>query len=207
MASEPKVTIEPLSKFQPQRRNANRHTPRGLGMLETEMQASGFVAPMTAAKDGEVFDGSARLETAFTVFEGQDAIVLEHDGTRPIIMRRTDIPNAQTPEALRISIAANRVAEADLDFDAVTLFEIAKENDGLLDNLFTKGELDKIFKMPDGKEEDEEKDAGSRTIEFKLTYDQFLMVKQAIKDHGGDASAFLVSAAAGYLENGWGVPV
>jgi hypothetical protein len=144
-SAAPKVTIEPLSKFQPQRRNANRHTPRGLGMLETEMQASGFVAPMTAAKDGEVFDGSARLETAFTVFEGQDAIVLEHDGTRPIIMRRTDIATADTPEAVRISVAANRIAAVDLDFDPELLAEIEEQSPGLLAGLFSEQELDDVF--------------------------------------------------------------
>ena len=140
----PKVTIEPIARYQPQRRNANRHTPRGLGMLETAMQTDGFVAPMTAANDGEVIDGSARLEKAATVF-GDEVLVIEHDGTRPIIMKRTDIPNAQTPEAKRISVAANRIAAVDLDFDAEMLAEIEEQTPGLLAGLFSEQELDDVF--------------------------------------------------------------
>ena len=148
----PKVTIEPIARYQPQRRNANKHTPRGLGMLETAMQTDGFVAPMTAANDGEVIDGSARLEKAATVF-GDEVLVIEHDGTRPIIMKRTDIPNASTPEAKRISVAANRIAAVDLDFDAEMLAEIEEQTPGLLAGLFTPGEMESVFgKKPEGED-------------------------------------------------------
>ena len=87
-----------LSDFVPQRRNANKHTQRGMGMLEQSMRQHGYVAPMTAAADGEIIDGSARIETSANVF-GDDVIVVEHDGTKPVIMVRTDIASADSPEA------------------------------------------------------------------------------------------------------------
>ena len=105
-----------LSDFSPQRRNSNRHTQRGMGMLEQSMRTYGYVAPMTAAADGEIIDGSARIETSANVF-GDDVIVVEHDGTKPVIMVRTDIASADSPEARAIAYAANRVAQVDLDFD------------------------------------------------------------------------------------------
>ena len=86
------------------------------------MRKYGYVTPMTAAADGEIIDGSARAETGATVF-GDDVIVVHHDGTKPVIMVRDDIPSADTPEAREISIAANRIAQVNLDFDAEVLLE------------------------------------------------------------------------------------
>lgn len=124
----PEVKTEPLSKYRPQRVNANRHTPRGLGMLDNAMAQDGYVAPMTATADGEVIDGSARLEKAVERFP-DEAIVVPHDGTRPVIMVRTDIPNANDPRAKRIAVSANRIAQADLDFDPAVLAELSAEID------------------------------------------------------------------------------
>ena len=84
------------------------------------MRKYGYVTPMTAAADGEIIDGSARAETGATVF-GDDVIVVHHDGTKPVIMVRDDIPSADTPEAREISIAANRIAQVNLDFDPEVL--------------------------------------------------------------------------------------
>ena len=117
-----KVTTDKLGKFRPQTRNANRHTQRGMGQLEASMRKYGYVTPMTAAADGEIIDGSARAETGATVF-GDDVIVVHHDGTKPVIMVRDDIPSADTPEAREISIAANRIAQVNLDFDPEVLLE------------------------------------------------------------------------------------
>ena len=115
-----KVTTDKLGRFRPQTRNANRHTQRGMGQLEASMRKYGYVTPMTAAADGEIIDGSARAETGATVF-GDDVIVVHHDGTKPVIMVRDDIPSADTPEAREISIAANRIAQVNLDFDPEVL--------------------------------------------------------------------------------------
>ena len=115
-----KLSNDKLERFRPQTRNANRHTQRGMGQLEASMRKYGYLTPMTAAADGEIIDGSARAETGATVF-GDDVIVVHHDGTRPVIMVRDDIPSADTPEAREISIAANRIAQVNLDFDPEVL--------------------------------------------------------------------------------------
>lgn len=111
-----KVEIRKLSEFRPLQHNPNRHTPRGLKALEDAMQEVGYVAPLTVAADGESLDGAARLEVSYEHL-GDEAIVVEHDGTRPVVMVRTDVPNASTPIAKRIIYGANRVAELDLDWD------------------------------------------------------------------------------------------
>lgn len=131
-----------LARFRPARKNANMHSQRGLGMLTRAMHGSGYVAPMTATADGEVIDGSARLEVAAEVFGDVEPLVVDHDGTRPIIMRRTDIPDADDPRAVAIALEANRIAEADLVWDAAVLAEIADAGDVDLSMLWTPDELD-----------------------------------------------------------------
>lgn len=134
-----------LSGFTPQRRNANKHTQRGLGMLTDAMRRSGYVAPMTATADGEVIDGSARLEVAEDVFGGVEPLVIDHDGTRPVIMRRTDIPDASDPRAKRIAIEANRIAAVDLDWDPEILAQFAAGEPEILAGLWRDDELAAIL--------------------------------------------------------------
>jgi hypothetical protein len=117
-----------LRDFRPAAHNANTHTPRGLGLLDQSLSEDGYVAPMTATADGEVIDGSARLERVAERF-GPDVepIVIEHDGTRPIIAKRIDIPHANTPIARRIALRANRVAQLDLAWNTDELTRLAQE--------------------------------------------------------------------------------
>lgn len=148
---EPKIKIEKLKRYRPQRANANKHTERGIGMLDQSMSEDGYVAPMTAAADGEIIDGSARLERAYERF-GDDAIVVHHDGTKPIVMVRTDIKSADTPEAKRIALRANRIAQVDLDWSPEILAQLKDE--GVTDSVFTEKELAAL--LPQGESKDAE---------------------------------------------------
>lgn len=135
--------IGKLSDFVPQRKNANRHTARGMGLLEDSMSQDGYVAPMTATADGEVIDGSARLEKSALVFSDSDeAIIVEHDGRLPIVMKRTDIENAEDPRAKSIALRANRIAEVNLDFDPIILKELSRDLD--LSSLWNEEEMKNI---------------------------------------------------------------
>lgn len=137
------VKRDTIDNFRPQRANRNRHKERGMGALESSMRKLGYVAPMTAAANGEVIDGSARLETSAIVFD-DDVLVVHHRGDKPIIMVRDDIPNADTPEARQIAIAANRIAQVNLDWDVEGLLEDAVS--GLdLAGLFSQNELDEML--------------------------------------------------------------
>lgn len=143
-----------LSNFRPQSKNANKHTERGLGLLEKSISKNGWIGAMTAASDGEIFDGSARLETVAGALP-EDPIIVETDGKRPVIIKRTDIKKATDPRAVRLALEANRIQEIDLDWDIDILGEIAEKKKQLLDGLFTDVELGKL-----GVElEDESKDA------------------------------------------------
>lgn len=138
-----KVEDGSIESFRPQRRNLNRHSQRGMGALEASMRKHGYVAPMTAAASGEIIDGSARLETVANVFD-DDVLIVHHDGTRPVVMVRDDIPDATTNEARAISALANRVAEINLEWDAAEL--LADLQSGVdFGDVFNQDELDELL--------------------------------------------------------------
>lgn len=139
--SKPKISQ--LADLTPQRRNANRHTERGMNRLEASIRTDGYLTPMTAAASGEVFDGSARLETVADVMAGVEPIIVRSDGTRPIVHIREDIPDASDPRAVRLAVAANRVAELNLDWDLAVLAELRDE--GALDAVFTAEEVEALL--------------------------------------------------------------
>src|ERR1035437_2369839 len=141
----PARAVTPLADFRPQRVNANTHAPRGLGMLDAALSEDGYVAPMTACRSGEVIDGSARLERVAERFAGVEPIVVEHDGTRPVIMVRTDIPSADTEQAVRISLRANRIAQADLQWSPEMLAQIAAAFPDATTGLWSAEELAEVL--------------------------------------------------------------
>ncbi len=138
-----------LSDFMPQKDNANAHTERGLKALSKSYDDVGYVAPMTAAANGEVIDGSARLERAFDQFD-DEALVIRHSGDRPIIMIREDVPDGDDPRAKKISYSANRIGEIDLKWNPNQLL-IDKEAGVDFSGLFFENEFDEITK--DAKQE------------------------------------------------------
>ncbi len=93
--------------------------------LETSIATDGWIGAITVAADGETFDGSARVEKTAENGMLDGAIVVDSDGTRPIVVRRTDIPTATDERAVRLGIAANRVAELNLEWEPDVLAGIA----------------------------------------------------------------------------------
>jgi DNA modification methylase len=147
------------SEFRPQARNANSHTDRGMEMLATSIDEVGWIGAITVAADGEVFDGSARHEVAGRALP-KDAVVIDHDGKKAIYIRRTDIPNAKDPRAVKAGILANRTAEVNLEWNVEALEAIGEEVD--LTPWFTDEEMDGWGDAVDGdwdapsEEQDEE---------------------------------------------------
>ena len=132
-----------LSDFQTQRRNTNKHKPRGMGMLDNVIAKEGWIGAITTAANNEAFAGSARLETAQGRFGDEfEPIVFDIDGTRPVVLRRIDIPTADDPRAIRLGIADNRVAEVNNDTDIGLIQEVAEIID--LSSLYFDDELAKL---------------------------------------------------------------
>jgi hypothetical protein len=133
-----------LPSIKTQRKNANKHTQQGMQALEQSIQQDGMIGAVTIAANGEVFDGSARREV-FDTLALQDCIIVHSDGSKPIIHIRDDIATADDPKAVRLGLAANRIAELNLDWDADILTEIQAHDATLFDGLFDDTELKNIL--------------------------------------------------------------
>lgn len=116
-----------LADLRPQVVNANKHTERGAAMLEKSLQTDGPIGAITAAADGEVFDGSLRLEKYADIMPGVKPIFVESDG-RPVVVVRTDIPSASDPRAKRLGVAANSIPAMDYNPDGAILALLARED-------------------------------------------------------------------------------
>jgi len=132
-----------IAEFRPLEANPNQHTERGMHQLKQSVEEDGWVAPITVAADGESLDGAARTEVA-TDKSADSVVVVEHDGTKPVIMVRTDIPDASTPLARRIIYRANRIAELDLSWDGQQI-AVDLEAGMDLDDMFSGDEIAAIL--------------------------------------------------------------
>ena len=174
-----------LSDFKTQRKNSNRHTDRGLDMLNKAISDDGWITAITVCEDGEAIDGSARLETAYQKFgEGVEPIIVRSNGDRPIIHIRDDLPNADDPRAKKLSLWANRIASVDLAWDAEILAGIAEEVDisdmffddelaAIVDADSEEGDYDQSFvndQRISTPKENEDKYLNSSVRQFILTY-------------------------------------
>ena len=112
-----------------------------MSTLEKSIEKDGWIGAITVAADGETFDGSARIEVGAMLADGVEPIIVESDGTRPVIHIRKDIQTATDPKAKRLGVAANRVAQLNLDYDVEELARLQIE-DVDLTGLFTETEFD-----------------------------------------------------------------
>jgi hypothetical protein len=142
MADEIKK-IESILDLTPDANNANKHSQRGMGMMQTSIEECGFGDSITADKHGNVISGNGRVETVADM-QMLDPIVVTSDGTRPIIHQRTDLDLTTDERAKRLAILQNRVGETNLEWDAEALARLAAEGVPL-DDMFSGDELNKIL--------------------------------------------------------------
>ncbi|HEY4721262.1 MAG TPA: hypothetical protein VII92_05415, partial [Anaerolineae bacterium] len=72
-----------------------------------------------------------RLEALADAMPNAEPIVVESDGTRPVVVRRTDIPSTDDPRAKRLGVAANVIAHMDYAPDGGILALIAADDDAV----------------------------------------------------------------------------
>ena len=119
-------------------KNMNRGTPRGSAQLERSLRQYGAGRSVLCDKNGKLIAGNKTHQAALEL--GLDAVVVETDGTRVVVVKRTDLDlddDAGTARAL--SIADNRVSEVGLEWDVDNLLDVAGDID--LGQFFFEEEL------------------------------------------------------------------
>lgn len=140
------MRLAKLSEFRPDPRNANEGTERGRGMLETSVRRNRLGRSVLADKHGVLIAGNKTHEVAIDVGV-EDAIVVPTDGTKLIVVQRTDLDLQRDPAAAELALADNRVAEVGLSWDASVIDQL-KGSGVSLDALWSDAELAEMFGGP-----------------------------------------------------------
>jgi hypothetical protein len=117
-----KMTIK---NFNPDDKNFNSHTEEGMSLLEKSLEKVGIIEAVTVSRDDKVISGNARLEKIKQKY-GDDVapIVVETDGSTPIIIKRTDI-SSDSKQFFEASILANTVSQKNNKLDVIAVKKIA----------------------------------------------------------------------------------
>ena len=141
-------TIRNLGDLSPDPANANKHTPRGSGMMVDSIQETGFGDSITVDKHGVIISGNGRNEALGEIGMIENPIVIQSDGTRPVIHQRTDLDLATDPRAKKLALYQNRVGETNLDWDPEVLAALQAEGSDL-SKMFTDDELSALIDEPE----------------------------------------------------------
>lgn len=107
--AEPKITRRKLAEFRPAEVNPNAGNENSVPMIEDSISQNGAGRPMLAASTGEMIAGSHSLQ-AFADRGFEEVLEVSHDGSLPIVFRRTDL-TPDDPKAIALKIGDNEITK------------------------------------------------------------------------------------------------
>lgn len=108
-------------------KNFNRHTSRGMGLLENSLQQFGAGRSILIDKDNKIIAGNGIVEAASSV--GITKVkVIETDGTELIAVKRKDVA-LNSAQGREMALADNATAAADLEWDKDNISEFFEPED------------------------------------------------------------------------------
>lgn len=115
-STTPKVTSEALSKIALDPNNLNKgNGPEGQKLIERSIDEVGWGRSMVMSNDNVVLAGNHAMLKAKQ--QGVEPIVVETDGTRPVIVKRTDISSGDA-KAVKLGILDNISSKKNFVLDA-----------------------------------------------------------------------------------------
>ena len=127
-------------------KNFNKHTQRGMGLLEKSLNDYGAGRSILVDKDNNIIAGNGIVEAAQNAGITKTKIV-ETDGTELVVVRRKDVA-LNSEQGRGMALADNATAAADLEWDKDTLGEffddeyLKQDEKGNADS-----ELGKVYKL------------------------------------------------------------
>ena len=116
-----------LSKLKQDDRNFNKHTDEGMRDLEKSIETVGVIEAVTISEDEKIISGNARHEKMSKIFGSEtEPIVIETDGRRPVVIKRTDI-KSNTKEFHLAAMMANTTAKKNINLDMGLIQEVMVE--------------------------------------------------------------------------------
>ena len=113
--------ITRISDLVPDANNYNKGTEFGQGLIEKSIRKNGLGRSLLLDKHGKVIAGNKTLEgTVAAGFNDEDIIVVKTDGTKLVVVQRTDL-DLDTRKGKEMALADNATSKANLawDYDAL----------------------------------------------------------------------------------------
>lgn len=162
--------IEPghIGQFKLDPRNARKHTPKNVGMIERSINETGAGRSILATRDGTIIAGNATIDAAAQAGI-EDAIIVHSDGTKMIVHVRDDLESGD-PRAIALGLYDNRTAElAEWDVEILQQMQAEFGDMPSFDHIFSDADFQKII----GTEPREQASAESQLgdIEYRIVVD------------------------------------
>jgi hypothetical protein len=165
-------------------KNNNKHTAYGMDLLEKSVNKVGIIESITVSNDDKIISGNARHEVIGKNFD-KEAIVIETDGTQPIIIKRTDI-ESNTKQFYEASILANTTAKKNIDFDIEVIESLGVEYDIDVVDLGVDIYNNDTINLDNFFEEDNNNNKENKNkIVLEYSDEDFELVNEALKLHSG----------------------
>lgn len=156
--------IKKAKDLVPDSRNANRGSMRGSAMVEESFARNGAGRSVLADKNGKLIAGN-KSANAYVETGGEDVIVVKTDGSKLVVVQRTDLDLDNDPKARELAYADNRTAQIGLDWNNVVLAEDRANKDIDLSWMFRTDELGDIINskpaIPGDGDDDEDRGLGN----------------------------------------------
>ena len=125
------ITQAHLGDLKSDPRNARRHTPRNVGLIEDALHEVGTGRSIVIDENNVVLAGNATIEAAASA--GIERVqIVDTDGETLIAVRRTDLTAKQKQ---RLALLDNRTAEL-AEWDADVIADMLREDEAALAGLF-----------------------------------------------------------------------
>ena len=169
--------------IKPDSRNTNKHTEYGMHTLDNSLEQVGIIESVTISNDNVIISGNARHENIGQKFT-KDAIIVETDGTTPVVIKRTDIESG-TKEFHKASILANTVAQKNQNIDVQLVEVLANEFDFEVSEVFVDVEnIDDKDYSDKNKEIDTDFNDQKYTFKLEYTEEEYIELKEKIQNSG-----------------------
>ena len=143
---KPSSVIERSSakKLTQDKRNPNKSNERGAEMIAESLTRLKTGRSIVVDRHGVVIGGNQTLK-AYQALGKDDVDIIESDGSRLIVVKRTDLDLAEGGIARELSLADNRTSEISYEVDPTILEELTKAGDLDLSWMYSDDELATIL--------------------------------------------------------------
>jgi hypothetical protein len=127
MKQESKMDKATIKDLNFDTKNANKHTEKGMRLLEKSLSKLGAGRSILLDKDNNIIAGNGVIEVAGQI--GLENIkIIETDGNEIIAVKRNDV-SINSKKGRELALADNQTAKVGIDFDFEVIDDLANEFD------------------------------------------------------------------------------